>query len=389
MKPIRSLDQASPRVLLLSQRRLADQVANVCLYDFEDLICTLDGVDLVAPTAPAIRPGRLYKLARLCGASRRLARALTLHQDEIAPSRDYELLLAILDSYRQVDSVHTIKEWRRRCAKAICFLVEMWPKDIQGYNAILELFDAFDHIFVGVDHCVDALAQIIGKPCSNLYPAVDAVQFCPHPPTPRSIEICHIGRRSPITHQALLDYASSNNLLYFYDTAKGVLRVADHAAHRHLLANLVKRSRYFIANYAKLDRPDQTWGVQEVGYRFFEGAAGGTVMLGQPPKNAAFKHLFSWPDAVVEAPFDAPDIAGLIATLDADPDRVARIRTANVVNSLRQHDWLYRYHQMLDAAGLKPTGPMAERRAGLHDLAARFEQGQVIASVALPRRILG
>lgn len=375
-----------PRVLLLSQRGLSDQVANTCLYELEDLICTMDRVDLVAPTGSAILPGKLYKLARLCGVPSRVARAAILRRHEVAPTRDYPLLLAVLDSYRQVASMQAIKGWRERCDKAICFIPEIWQKDYHSYNAILELFDVFDHVFIGVRHCVDALAAIIGKPCSNLHPAVDALQFCPHPPTPRLIDVCYIGRRSAITHQALLDYAGDRNAFYYYDTAKGGLRVADHGAHRRLFANLIKRSRYFIANYAKIDRPGDTWGAQEVGYRFFEGAAGGAVMLGQAPASADFERLFDWPDAVIDVPFDAPDVADLIAELDADPERLARIRTANVVNTLHRHDWLYRYEDMLAAVGLQPTAEMGQRRHRLLARADRFahrDQGAGVAEMEL------
>lgn len=359
-----------PRVLLLSQRRLNDQVANSCLYDFEDLVCALDQVDLVAPTRSAILPGQLYKLARKCGLSRNLARAGALRHYEVAPTHDYELLLAVLDSYRQVASIQAIKGLRQRCHKAICFIAEIWPKDYRDHNAILELLDIFDHVFISVDLGADALARISGRPCSYLPPGVDALRFCPYPPLPRSIDVCYIGRRSEITHGALLDFADSDGLFYYYDSARG-LRVADHAGHRRLVANLIKRSRYFIANYAKFDRPEQTGGEQQVGYRHFEGAAGGAVMLGQRPANAAFGRLFDWPDAVIDAPADAPAIADLIVELDADPDRLARIRTANVVNALRRHDWLYRYQQLLAAVGLEPTTQMGHRCNRLLSLADR------------------
>ena len=367
---------AQPRILLLSQRGISDQVANTCLYDFEDLVCDLDQVDLVAPTRSYIGAGKMYKLGRMLHAPRQLSQSVAFARQEFAPKRDYDVLFAVLDSYRQVASVHAIKEWRKRCRKAICFFPEIWQKDYQQHNALLELFAEFDHVFIGVDHCVDALAKIIGKPCSNVHPGVDALQFCPDPAASRGIDVCYIGRRSAVTHQALLELAKDKQFFYYYDTAKGGLSVDDHVAHRRLFASLVNHSRYFIANYAKADRPDQTWGVQEVGYRFFEGAAGGAVMIGQPPDNAAFKTLFDWPDAVVEAPFDAPEIGTLIAKLDAEPERVAQIRKNNVVNSLRRHDWVYRYRQMLAAVDVEPSPKMLARETALHDLATSIENGR-------------
>lgn len=365
---------ATPRVLLVSQRNLSDQVANAALYEFEDLVCNIDDVDLIAPNRSPMLPGKLYKLTRRWGAGRQLARTMTLRPTVITPARNYALLFAVFGQYRQVASVHTLAQWRHHCDRAICFLGEIWPKDLQSSNAILELFDVFDHIFVGVNHCTDVLMTMIGKPCTNLHPAVDAVRLAPHPEIPRSIDISYIGRRSDVTHRALLALADQERLFYYFDTLKGPLRAADHREHRRVFADVLKRSRYFIVNYGKINRPDQTGGAQEVGGRFFEGAAAGAVMIGQPPAGDVFERLFPWPDAVIEAPFDAPDIADRIHQLDADPARTARIRAANAANALRRHDWLHRYEAMLATVGLETTPAMAERRQHLEALADQIER---------------
>lgn len=364
----------SSRVLVLSQRRLRDAVANCVLYDFEDLLAEIDDVDIIAPLRSPIPPGRSYKLARNLRAPKSLGRALSFRSHEFTVGQDYDLFLAVLDSYRQVASVHAVKALRQRCHRAICFIPEIWPKDLHASNAILELFDVFDHIFVGVAHPVDTLGRITGKPCSNLHPAVDALRACPYPEVSRVVDICNLGRRSAVTHQALLDHARAENLFYYYDTASGVLRVKDHRGHRRLLSEMIKRTRYFIANYAKIDQPNQTSGRQEVGYRFFEGVAGGAVLVGQPPDTEMFRQLFPWPDAVVASPFDNPAIADLIRQLDADPDRLAQIRAGNVSHALREHDWLYRYETMLDAVGLPHSARMQARRERLAALAQRFER---------------
>lgn len=383
--PLGNGAEARPaRVLLLSQRGINDQIANACLYQFEDLVCRFDDVDLVSPERSMLFPGKLYKLARRFGVPRSLARSLTFRPQLDAPSDGYDLLIAVLDNYRQVPSVQAIRNWRTLADRAIAFFPEIWPKDLRTENQLLELFDVFDHVFVGVDHCVEELARMTGRPCSNLHPAVDALQACPSPNGARGIDVSYIGRRSEVTHRSLLDLATKQDFFYYYDTAKGNLRVGDHQAHRLLLSNLIKRSRYFIANYAKIDRPDQTGGQQEVGYRFFEGAAGGAVMLGEPPDTASFRRMFPWPDAVVEVPFDAPEIADVIQDLDADPERVARISDANVANSLRRHDWVYRYEEMLTAVGLVPTEAMVERRSHLEALADRFERARAASHQPSP-----
>jgi len=62
--------------------------------------------------------------------------------------------------------------------------------------------------------------------------------------------------------------------------------------HRSLIADIAKRSRYFLVNPGKIDRQVETRGQSEIGYCFFEGAASGTVMIGEAPKNEAFGKYF-------------------------------------------------------------------------------------------------
>src|SRR6185437_14622537 len=84
---------------------------------------------------------------------------------------------------------------------------------------LLELLAEFDHIFVGVQHVVDEVSQIVGVPCGYLPAAADVLRFAPYPDFPsRTIDVCNIGRRSQVTHAALLGLARERRLFYYYDT---------------------------------------------------------------------------------------------------------------------------------------------------------------------------
>lgn len=359
-----------PRILLLSQRGLRDQVANACLYDFENTICEIDDVDLVAPATSHDLSNKIYRLAKYVSTSNRVADLITPYRNQFSLDREYDLLFAVLDNAWQMILVNSIKNWRKKCKIAVCFIAEIWEKNLQNWRLLQEPFQNFDHIFLSVSHCTKELADISERPCSYLPTAVNTVTFCPQPFAPRrAIDVCYIGRRSATTHQALLDTAAKRNLFYYYDTGKD-LRIDNAKEHRSLLANIVKRSRYFIVNYAKANTPQDTWGHQEIGYRFFEGAAAGTVMIGAPPANSAFSTYFDWPDAVIRAPFDAPHIGEMIVDLDAQPERLGRIRRDNVVNSLLRHDWLHRWYTILTTVGLEPTYEMLARETYLRELAS-------------------
>jgi hypothetical protein len=244
----------------------------------------------------------------------------------------------------------------------------------------MELLSDFDHIFLGVNHSLQDVARIVGKPCSYLPLAVDVLRFAPVPqPQPRAIDVCNIGRRSQDTHQALLRRAQDPGFFYYYDTvaASGIdlkqrtFRVQNAAEHRRLLASLLKRSRYALASRGYANDPAFTQGRDEISARFYEGAASGAVMIGAPPETPEFASQFDWAEPIIRAPFDCPDIADLIAELDRDPERISSIRRANVHHAALRHDWLHRLQVIFDVMGIKPTAAMVTRDQHLRRLAAR------------------
>jgi hypothetical protein len=268
-----------------------------------------------------------------------------------------------------------LSELRRQCSKMVCWIEEVWLRLLQ-YRKSLRLLETFDHVFVGHSGSAEPLAAIIDRPCRYLAPAVDALRFCPFPnPPPRPIDVYMMGRRSSETHRSLLGHAATRpNFWYLYDSAKPTHFVEGAAQHRELVANLIRRTRYFVVNRAKMNAPDQTEGQQEFGPRYFEGAAAGAILIGDTPDSGPFGSYFDWPDAVIREPFGSTRLVELINELDSQPERIERARRANVTNVLRRHDWMHRWQEILKAVSLPPTAVMQERRDELERRAAAAEK---------------
>ena len=368
-------------VLLLSMRRMADLVAYCAQYEFEDVIADVTGADRVDVDGESALEysRRAYKLLRVATGSKDLARALAPSVSGVRLDRDYELFFPVFNHTHELYALRGLSDWRARCRVAACFITEVWAHLLPGY--LLELLSDFDHIFIGTRHCVEDIARITGRPCTYLPQGADVLRFSPWPnQPPRAIDVCNIGRRSPVTHQALVELAAARRIFYYFDTfASGsgrdqkqrTFRVADPRQHRLLLAGLLQRSRYFIANRSRVNEPEHTGGHEEIAGRFYEGAAAGAVMLGEPPNAEQFRSQFDWPDAVIRMPFDCADIGRVLAELDADQERLARIRHENARHAALQHDWLDRLEIVFRTAGLGPTQAMHERRRRLEELAAR------------------
>ncbi len=373
--------QPSPDVLLLSWRRVADLAAFCLAYEFEDIFAAVTDVQRIDVTDLSALEfsRRAYKLARLASGSPRLARQLAPYpRNKVVLERDFELFFPVFSHAHELYSLATIPNWRQRCRKAACFITEVWSHMLPEY--LLELLAAFDHIFIGNHHSVKDVARIAGRPCTYLPLAVDVLRFAPIScDQPRPIEVCNLGRRSPVTHQALLRDAERRQSFYYYDTvaASGAdlkdrtFHVDSPQEHRRMLATLLKHSCYYIANRSYANKPEFTEGHDEISARFYEGAAAGTVMIGEAPRTEEFKQQFDWSGAVIHMPFDSPDVSCILADLNGDPERLRAVRRNNVREAAQRHDWLHRIQVVFDTLGLEPTGEMRARAKRLKQVASQ------------------
>ena len=204
-------------VLLLSQRRIADLAVFCVAYEFEDTFAAvIDAQQIDATDLPALEfSRRAYKLARLASGSPRLARQLAPYpRNKVVLERDFELFFPVFSHTYELYSLATIPNWRQRCRKAACFINEVRSDMLREY--LLELLSAFDHVFIGCRHSVKDVARITGRPCTYLPLAADVPRFAPaSPDQPRPIDVCNLGRRSPVTHRALLKEAERQQSFYY------------------------------------------------------------------------------------------------------------------------------------------------------------------------------
>jgi hypothetical protein len=379
-------------------RRIHDLVAFCLPYEFEDVVAEVTGADRIEPqNFQALEfARRVYKLTRFASGSQRLARAMVpwLNGPQLARAmvpwlspprltRDYDLFFPVFNHPFELFTLFAVPDWRKRCRSAACFISEIWLHELPGY--LIELLAKFDHIFVGLRHPAAEIARIVGRPCTYLPLAVDVLRFAPYPnPPPRGIDICNIGRRSPVAHAALLRLARDRRIFYYYDTVhpsgeggrQMTFRVQNASEHRLLLANLLKRSRYYVANRGRVNEPELIEGKEEISARFYEGVAAGAVLVGEAPRSDEFRRQFDWPDAVIRMPFDSTNPAEIFDGIDADPHRIERIRKTNVHQAALRHDWVHRLRVVYETLSIPPTEAMLAREERLRSLAAVAYQAQ-------------
>jgi hypothetical protein len=366
-KPITMTTRSSkPRVLLFSQRNIFGRYLFRCPhFEFENIISQVDSVELLAPKADA-------SSFRSNFAKRMAYHVPLLFNPGIQKVRDqsrYDMFIAICGYPTDLLMADAAFNWRAHSTTSVCLIDELWAKELPLYRHMFQILKKFDAIFLYYSQTVKPLNDRIGARCVFLPPGVDALRFSPFPNPPvRSIDVYSIGRRSEVTHDALLRMAIDDGLFYLHDSIAGD-KAIDSAQHRALFANAAKRSRYFIVNPGLINRPEKTNKQIEIGNRYFEGAASGTIMVGERPRTEAFERLFDWPGAVLHLDYDSNKIDQIINDLDGQPERQETIRRTNVVQCLLRHDWAYRWEAILNTVGLAPMPQLLERKMRLQHLA--------------------
>jgi hypothetical protein len=287
-------------------------------------------------------------------------------------SRNYDVFIAVCSSYWDLPCINAIERWRAHCKISVCWIDEMWAAEIPRYKRWHDALSQFDYVFTGYRDSVPVLSKVANRPCYWLPGAVDAFRFSPLPnPPARVVDVYSIGRRHEGIHRELLMAARRGELFYVHDTFANVgnIEVHDHQQHRDLFANTAKRSRYFMVAPAKMDSLRQIRDQVEIGYRYYEGAAAGTVMIGEAPGCEAFSELFGWPEVVMQAKPDGSDIMAVIRDLGSEPERMAAISRRNAKEALLHHDWVYRWNEVFRVAGIEPSPRMMAREQRLKEMA--------------------
>ncbi len=356
-------------MLILSQRRIHTPIWQAWMYELEDLLAHLDDAVLLSPpgverTLKSLSGRRLSNgVMRQVGWRRRFPPSV---YSDMAPSRvetSHDLFFVVIHHPYQLAYLRRLRGWRDRCRRAVCFLVEVWSPDVIAESDYLEVLAEFDAVYVFNSAVIDPLNRRFATTATFLPVGVDAVRSSPWPePRERVINLYSFGRTASSVHHQLLRMADEPDFTYLYDTISGG-SVPDHQAHRALLANMLKRSRYFLAHKINdsPERRERTGGDEALSTRYFEGSAGGAVMLGSCPRTEDFASCFDWDDAVIPLAYDNGAVSDVLRDLDRQPERIARARAANVRNSLLRHDWVYRWKRILADNGLGSTSRMDER----------------------------
>jgi spore maturation protein CgeB len=368
----RATHDRNPRICMPSGRLFKKKAFLSGHYEAQDVLQEVDDLDLIC-----LEPLPSYQFKE------KWQRRLVFHDfsrrliyqnpglKTVRLTQEYDLFLAVCQYTHDFVHINAIEGWKDKCKVSACWIDELWLAELPQHEYWIRALKRFDYVFVSCLDTVETLSKIIDKPCRWLPGAVDALRFSPYPSSPpRVVDVYSVGRRCEEIHQELYKAAQDGSLFYLYDTFEGSLSdVYDHRQHRSLFSNIAKRSKYFMVAPGKVNLPGETRGQEEIGRRYYEGAAAGTVMIGQAPNCDSFRKMFPWSDAVIKIQPDGSDVMDVIAKLGRVPEQVRAISQRNAAEALLRHDWVYRWKELLQVVGLDPTPAMAARERQLREVA--------------------
>ena len=275
------------RVLLLSGRVPPVETWKCGGWEFEQSILSLEDAERFAPHQSAM--GRfLQRPVRGIARYAPQVRHFQFGPGKPPLQKKYELAFATVGSLGDLLALGPPRAWRHKCDIAICNIDDFFLPYLSILKDQIRILEDFDIIYCCCAGSVQALSDRLNKPVMYLPPAVDTLRFLPTRPfDQRAVDVTSIGRRSREEHDALLQYADRTGSFYYYDSISAPkLWSNEPGEHRALLARIIGNSRFFITNHANFDRPDKSAGQEEIGFRFFEGAAAGAVLVGAPRLDA-------------------------------------------------------------------------------------------------------
>lgn len=361
------------RICMPTWRRIIPTVSRCCLYEAQDVFESLDDVHVVPLETTGTWQWKQRFLRRLL--PRDFTKKLVYANPGIKPVRltqDYELLVVICQQWYELLNLNAIEGWRDRCRTVVCFLDEIYAGNISRYGNWLDLLRKFDHIFIPYEETANVLGRTTGRPCHYLPRAVDVIRFSPYSMEPaRVIDVLSIGRKREGIHEALLDWSRTGEVFYIHDTVSdaGDQPIRNIAQHRTMLANMIKRTLCFMVQPGKLHEEGETHGQIEAGSRYFEGAAGGAVLIGQTVDTESFRTLFRWPQAVISIQPDGSDVREVVQRLRNDPELARAISHRNAACFAASHDWMHRWQTILESCGMKVSPKLARRAMQLKERA--------------------
>lgn len=326
-----------------------------------------------------LRPGRTTERLFGFGAASRVMSLSRIGRPFVLdpapdPRHRADLLVIMANDLHDLALATCVEDWHHLGDVVMVCIAEISDRHLRIYGDVVQrIARHVDHVFIGTsivpqEHFRRGRVATTG----SILPLADVLRFPSRAHREREIDVLHFGRRNPVQHRFLREWADETGGFYLYDT--GTLpTVWDLDDHRSNFVNVATRSRVIVTNHARFDEGTTTRFDRILGTRFVEAAAAGAVLCGERPflDDPAFTGLVD-DLPIVALPFHARELSSELTDLLADrcaSDEVGRVARRIALERL---DFAHQWERMMSQAGLPVAEGIIERQTHLRSEAARL-----------------
>jgi hypothetical protein len=253
------------------------------LRDFQDEIARLTG----ATGVPVPRSGSLTM--RFGPATRYSWLRRFMWQGGFHPVAD--VLWAALMGPEDYAPLDVFKQWDRSAGFKILYLFDTMERQLSSIRAILRSarWDLTITSFQGAVPFLEAQTQ---RRWFAVPQGVKLDRFRPAAAQKRLIDFSAYGRRLRKVHESVKEFCAETGRYYDYTTTTRLIPGTDPQEQYHHYAWRLRHSAFNFCWPVETTNPDRVRTFSPITCRWFEAAASGAVVVGQPPKDTGFLEAF-------------------------------------------------------------------------------------------------
>ena len=318
------------------------------LQDFQDEIIRLTGASRV----PAPQRGSLTKRFGL--GTRYMPLRRFMRQDGFHPAAD--VLWAVLMGPEEYSPLDVFKQWDRSAGFKILYLFDTMERQLSSIRAVLRSA-RWDLTITSFQGAVPILEEKTQRQWFAVPQGVKLDRFGPPSHRDRPIDFSAYGRRLNSIHESIKRFCADTEHYYDYTTATRLMTgVTPQEQYNHYAWRL-RHSAFNFCWPVEATNPDRARTFSPITCRWFEAAASGAVVVGQPPKDPGFSQMFGKDFVVPLDPERAhDDLFRFWSRLTEERDlhlEAARLRH----ETLSPHwSWERRVEDIIEIAGLAMPG---------------------------------
>lgn len=249
-------------------------------------------------------------------------------------------------------SLDLFKTWDKQAGIKVLYLFDTMEKQLPSIRRVLRATN-WDFTITSFSGAREFLESATGREWHVVPQGVKLGRFSPARPAEKLISFCAYGRRLESIHESIGNFCLQPPKHYDFTTASALQPQLDPRQNYAIYAWHLNHSVFNFCWPVETTSPGRVESFSPITCRWFEAAASGNVIIGQPPKDPGFAEMFGANSVIPIDPAAAPEtLNGTWEDLWQNRDRHLQAALERRARLSRGWSWESRILEMLKIIGL-------------------------------------